>query len=65
MKLETVIKKMRKRQGEKSGREFARELGVTPAYISQIYAGARKPGPSILKAMGLVTEETIKEPKTR
>lgn len=65
MRVETVIKRMKKRQGSRSQGAFARELGVTPAYLSMIYAGTRKPGSVILKAMGLVTVENIKEPKQR
>lgn len=31
----------------------ARELGISPAYLCDILAGRREPGPSVLKALGL------------
>jgi hypothetical protein len=60
---EQVIALLKRQQGEKSGREFAAELGITPPYLSDIYAGNRNPGPAVLERLGL-TQETIYKRKT-
>lgn len=56
---EDVLARLRKRQGKKSIRAFASELGLTPAYISDIYRGRRDPGPSVLQLLGIRKEESI------
>ena len=49
-----VLAKMKKQQGKRTAREYAAELGISPAYLSDIYAGKREPGPAILDRLGLV-----------
>jgi transcriptional regulator with XRE-family HTH domain len=44
-----VIQLMKTTQGEQSLRTFANEIGVTPAYLSDIYNGRRSPGPAVLQ----------------
>ena len=51
-----VINILRKRQGERTAKELADELGVTPQYLSDVYAGRREPGPAILEPLGLKGE---------
>lgn len=55
-----LLQKMRK-DVEKAGsmRKYAIKVGVTVAYISDILAGKRHPGPSIAKHYGLSVERTF------
>lgn len=48
-----VVKLLKKRQGRLTASAFAKEIGVSPQYLSDIYAGRRAPGPSLLNFMGL------------
>jgi len=57
-----VIGILRKRQGERTAKELASELGITPQYLSDVFAGKRELGPSILDGLGLESE-TIYIPK--
>lgn len=52
MRRGTLIRELKRRQGEKTLREFARELGVAPSYLSDVYRGRREPGPKILRPLG-------------
>lgn len=47
------IEMLRARQGDQSLREFAGMVGVTAAYLSDLYRGNRYPGPRILHFLGL------------
>ena len=49
-----VIEYMRKRQGQRTQREFAEELGVSQQYLCDVYLRRREPGDSILKNLGIV-----------
>lgn len=51
-----LIELMRRRQGDRTASEFARELGITPQYLSDVYADRREPGPAILNGLGLQRE---------
>lgn len=51
-----VIGILRKRQGERTAKELAIELGITPQYLSDVFAGKRELGPSILSGLGLESE---------
>lgn len=44
-----------------SQRAAAGQLGVSQAYLSDVLAGRRAPGPAILKALGLERETNYKE----
>lgn len=48
-----IIKELKRRQGSLSQKAFASSLGITPAYLSDLYAGKRDPGPKVLKVLGL------------
>jgi transcriptional regulator with XRE-family HTH domain len=54
-----VVEMLRKKQGNRSLRALARELGISPAYLSDIYKGRRNPGPAILDGFGLHKKVTI------
>jgi transcriptional regulator with XRE-family HTH domain len=53
MTQEEVIALIKATQGDKSLREYAKEIGVTAPYINDIYQGRRSPGPAILQYFGL------------
>jgi hypothetical protein len=53
MQREEVIEKLKKNQGEQSMRSYASTLGCSAAYISDVYAGKRDPGPLLLDTLGL------------
>ena len=44
---------LKRRLDGKTQAELARELGIKPAYLSDILAFRREPGPRVLKALGL------------
>lgn len=54
-----VIQMLRVRQGERSMRALAKELGISPPYLSDVFAKQRKPGKRILKALGLEVETRV------
>jgi transcriptional regulator with XRE-family HTH domain len=47
------LQMLRERQGGRSLRAFAREIGVSPMYLSDLYHGRREPGPTILSYLQL------------
>jgi len=53
MDRDAVVAKLKAGQKKRSLRDYAKALGVTVAYLSDIYRGRRDPGPSILKPLGL------------
>lgn len=48
-----VVQKIRDKQGTMGLREYASSLGITAAYLSDLYKGRREPGPKILKKFKL------------
>lgn len=44
---------LRKRQGSRSQKALAAELGITPSYLCDVLQGRREPGPQVLRALGL------------
>lgn len=57
-----MINLMKATQGDRSLRTFAEEIGVTPAYISDIYNGRRHPGAKVLDYFGIgKTRKTVVE----
>ena len=58
------IKILRRRIAQSTLRAVARDLGISPAYLSDAMHGNRDPGPKILEALGLeriVTYRKIKK----
>jgi transcriptional regulator with XRE-family HTH domain len=53
---EQVIALMRKKQGKRTAKEFAAELEISQAYLSDIYQHKRDPGESVLEKLGLKKE---------
>lgn len=62
-----VLRIIRKRQGQRSLRALATEVGVSPAYLSDVMLGRRPLGPRLLDHFGLervtVTETTYRRKK--
>lgn len=50
---EQVVEKLRQGQGALTQTEYARAIGVSPAYLSDVYHSRREPGPAILRALRL------------
>jgi transcriptional regulator with XRE-family HTH domain len=57
MKSINPITELKRRQGGRSMAEFAKEIGCSTAYLSDIYKEQRKPGPKILVYLGLTKKE--------
>jgi transcriptional regulator with XRE-family HTH domain len=51
-----VIELLKKRQGKRPARQFARDLGISAVYLSHIYNGKREPGPAVLNKLGLARQ---------
>ena len=48
-----IIALIRIRQGEKTQREFADEMGISQQYLCDVLAERRDPGPAILEFLGI------------
>jgi transcriptional regulator with XRE-family HTH domain len=55
-----VMDLLKARQGDRTASDLAQEIGVTKAFISDLFSGRRDPGPKILKYLGLVIEVKTK-----
>ena len=49
---------LRKRQGDRSLREYAKTIDMSVAYLSDVLRGNREPGPRILKMLKLRKRKT-------
>lgn len=49
-----VIDILKQKQGTRSDSQFAVELGISKAYLCDLYKGRRTPGEKILERIGLV-----------
>jgi transcriptional regulator with XRE-family HTH domain len=56
---EQVLELIRWTQGDRSLREFAKEIGVSAAYLSDILRGNRSPGEKVLKFFKLKKARTV------
>jgi hypothetical protein len=64
MTKDAVVRMLKQKQGNRSLRAFANEVGVTAAYINDIYQGRREPGPAVqryLRVRRQVRVEYIQE----
>lgn len=57
-----VVKALRERQGERSNRKFAHELGISAAHLGDIYKGKRNPGEKVLSQLGLAKRTVKSDP---
>lgn len=54
-----VIGRLQKQQKSMSLRQFAKVIGISAPYLSDIYNGNRHPGPKILRMLGLSRERAV------
>ncbi len=54
-----VLALLRKKQGTDSLRAFATSLGISAAYLSDVYNKNRQPGGKLLKVLGVRKERKI------
>jgi hypothetical protein len=53
-----VVDLLKKRQGNKTLRLLGLELGLSAAYLSDVFRGNREPGPTLLAILGLERTKT-------
>lgn len=58
-----VVEMLRKKQGTRLVSKFAADIGVTEAYVYDIYRNRRDPGPAILSVLGM--EKVVMPPQYR
>ena len=56
-----VVDLLKRKQGDRTARELAAELGVGESYLSEIFSGSRNPGPMILEKLGLEEESVYRQ----
>ena len=57
----TVLRLIKQRCKDTTQAAVAKSLDVSPAYLSDVLAGRREPGPKLLRALGL-ERRTVYEP---
>lgn len=60
MNIDDVLKELKRRQGKRSLRAIAAELGVTASYICDLHLRRRDPGPKILGPLGFTKTFEVK-----
>lgn len=53
MTVAQLVSYLRAKQGNRTAKAFAVELGISAAYLSDVYAGRREPGDKILSRLNL------------
>lgn len=53
-----VVNLLKKEQGERTAAQFAKEIGISPQYLSDVFTRRRSPGPAILEYLGLRRNES-------
>lgn len=56
---EQVIEILKKKQGKRTAREFARELGFSANYIHYVLTGKQEPSSKLLALVGMRKEKTV------
>lgn len=56
MKESTVVELLKKKQGARTQSDLARDLGMTPQYVSEVLKGQKPPSDRILEYLGLKRE---------
>lgn len=57
MTVQEILDQLKWKQGDRSLRTFAEEIGVTAAYLSDVYRGNREPAKTILAYLNI--EKTV------
>lgn len=60
-----LLKIMKTLQGEKTQKEYAETIGISPQYLNDVYNSRRAPGETILGSLGVTTAYVIPETLTR
>jgi transcriptional regulator with XRE-family HTH domain len=55
-----VVDLLRKRQGSRTAKELADEIGISQPYLSDIFALRRLPGKTVLEFLGIEKSYTRK-----
>ena len=55
-----VIQLLRKRQGDRTAKELAEELGISEQYLSDVFQKRRDIGPALCEGLGLEREVTFR-----
>jgi transcriptional regulator with XRE-family HTH domain len=58
---EKLIALLKRRQGERTQKEFAAELGISEPFLSDIYNGKRDPGEKVLDQLGISSVTAYEE----
>jgi len=53
MDKDTIIEMLRKRQGTGTQADLAKAIGVSSAYLSDVFQGHRRPADKILEFLGI------------
>jgi len=56
---EDIIRLLQQKQGDRSLRSFAADMGCSASYLSDIYLGRREPGPKITAFLGFERRTTV------
>lgn len=48
-----LIRWLERRQGQRTQKAFADEIGISGSYLGEIYQKTREPGPKVLRAIGV------------
>lgn len=58
-----ILSLLRQKQGEMSQSDLAKQIGVSAAYLSDVYRGNRRPADKILKFLGITKTVVYKRAK--
>lgn len=56
---EDVVTLMKRKQGKRSLRAYARDLGISAAFLCDIYKGRRRPGEKIISQLGIGVTRSV------
>lgn len=54
----SILEMLKQRQGNRTRSELAREIGISPQYLHDVFNGRRGPGPKILAFLNIERRET-------
>lgn len=65
MTLKEIIEELKEDQGDTSLREYAKTVGCTASYLSQVYNGVRPPSETLLTRINIERQTTYSRTKRR
>lgn len=54
-----MVEMLKQKQGSQSLRRYAKAIGCSAPYLSDVYLGKRDPGPKLLNHLELEREKTV------